>query len=58
VQLLLTRANTAFWLGQLKDSPCGMDKSLTERDICTKFVLPAPSYRGKRPELGFLRIDE
>jgi hypothetical protein len=26
VQLVLTRANTAFWLGQLKDSPCGMDK--------------------------------
>jgi hypothetical protein len=34
-----------------------MDKrSLTERDICTKFVLPAPSYRaasGDLPPFGY-----
>jgi hypothetical protein len=50
VQLVLT---------QLKDSPCGMDKrSLTKRDICTKFVLPAPSYRaasGELPPFGYGR---
>lgn len=32
---------------QLKDSPCAMDKrNLTERDICTKFVLPAVKRAG------------
>jgi type I site-specific restriction endonuclease len=31
----------------MKDSPCAMDKrSLTERDICTKFILPAVKRAG------------
>jgi Type I restriction enzyme R protein N terminus (HSDR_N)/Type III restriction enzyme, res subunit len=36
-----------FLLERLKDSPCTMDKrSLTERDICTKFILPAVKRAG------------
>lgn len=41
------RANIELCLEQFKDSPSAMDKrSLTERDICTKFILPAVKRAG------------
>jgi hypothetical protein len=47
MQPVRIRANTAFWLERLKDLPATMDKrTLTERDICTKFILPALKRAG------------
>jgi hypothetical protein len=47
VQSIRVRAINGFELGEGGDSRGTMDKrSLTERDICTKFILPAIKRAG------------
>ena len=46
MQTVRIRANTDFELDRLKNSPGTMDKrTLSERDICTKFITPAVQRR-------------